>query len=157
MPVLKQIFDAKRDHRRCLPADVDDHFKKIEHWMPYEEVDVFKKRMLHCIEEGTAWHTDNTFLYYQMQDRRIAHGIAIFGMDYPIEMLALFIGAFSIEDNDTHIIRFKLHPGKFVSEYKTLLTTISTKRSRQIGSPLVIRIDLFKEKIKEIYKQKGLK
>ena len=157
MPVLKQIFDAKRDHRRCVPADVGRHFEKINHWVPEEEHKEFRARMRSCIEEGNAWHTKHTFLYYQMQDARIAHGIAIFGMNYPMEMLSLFIGVFSLEDHATHIIRFKLHPGKFLEEYKSLLTKTSIMRTHANPEhPLLIRVDDFRIKICKLLDDSGM-
>ena len=114
--------------------------------------------MLDCIEDRNAWHTDNTFLYYKMQDKRIAHGIAIFGMNYPMEMLALFIGVFSLEDHVTHIIRFKLHPGKFLEEYKSLLTDTSIMRTHANPShPLLIRVDDFRKKICKLLDDTGIK
>ena len=157
MPVLKQIFDAKRDHRRCEPSDVHGHFDQIKHWIPKEEHKQFQERMLSCIEEGDAWHTDHTFLYYRREDRRISHGVAMNGMKYPMEMLSLFIGVFSIEDHDTHIMRFALHPGKFMEEYKTLLTVTSIKRThRNPNHPLLIRVDDFRKKIIQLLDNTGI-
>jgi len=158
MPVLKQFFDKRRHYKPCIPADIKRHFDKIKHWIPDEEKEEFQKRMLACIKEGDAWCTDNTFLYYTRENLRISIGVAIFGMKYPMEILSLFIGIFSFEDHDTHIIRFKLHPGKFMEEYKTLLTMTSIRRTHiNPNHPLLIRVDDFKKKIVKMLNHSGIK
>ena len=157
MPVLKHLFDAKRDYRRCLNSEIWRHFVKIKHWVPENEKEEFQKRMLECIEEGTAWCTDNTFLYYHKENPRISHGVAIFGMDHPMEMLALFFGVFTYEDKNTFTMRFKLHPGKFLEEYKSLLTTTSIMRTHANPKhPLMIRIDAFRDKVYKLVTDSGI-
>jgi len=123
------------------------HFAKIKHWIPKKEHKEFKNRMLTCQQKGTAWMNENAFLYYSRDDSRISHGIAIYGMDHPLDMLSLFISVFHFEDNDTAIMRFALHPGKFIQEYKSLLTSESIKRTHiNPNHPFQIRVDAFRSK-----------
>lgn len=158
MPVLKQIFADKRNYRLCVPADIGRHFETIKHWVPEGEKEEFQKRMLTCIEEKDAWCTENTFLYYTREDKRISHAVALFGMDYPMEMLALFIGVFSFEDHLTHIMRFTLHPDKFLEEYKSLLTVTSIRRTHANPKhPLLIRVDDFRKKIAKLLDDTGIR
>jgi hypothetical protein len=148
MPVLKQIFEARKEYRRCVPEDVGHHFARIQKWIPEEENVEFKERMVNCIADDNAWCNEKTFLYYEKENYRISHGVAMFGMDYPMDMLSLFISVFSLEDHDTHIMRFRLHPGKFMEEYKTLLTVTSIKRThKNPDHPLLIRVDDFRKKV----------
>ena len=158
MPVFKQLFDRKREYRLCTVADIDPHFDKIKQWVPETEHVTFKIRMAISVNEDNAWCTENTFLYYTKQDLRIAHGIALFGNEYPTEILALFIGVFSLEDNDTHILRFKLHPGKFMQEYKSLLTMTSIRRTHaDPDHPLYVHVDKFRQKVVGVLNRCGIR
>ena len=122
--------------------DVKRHFAKIAHWIPEDEAEQFQERMKSCVEAGHAWKLNDAFLYYDPQDKRISYGVALYGMDEPMDVLSLFIGIFTFEDTDTCIMRFKLHEGKFMQEYKSLLTIVSMKRTHHNPEhPLMIRID----------------
>ncbi len=153
MPVLKQIYEGRKDYRRCVPADIGRHFDRMKEWITNGERNEFESLMLECIEAGTAWCNKNTFLYYLKENKRYAQGVAIFGMAHPMDMLSLFIGVFSFEDTDTAIMRFRLHPGKFIQEYKALLTVVSIKRThRDPNHQLMIRVSEFRDKIFKMLK-----
>jgi len=138
----------KEDYRRCMPADIGPHFDQIKHWVAEEEHDEFMERMLTCIEQRHAWQTKNTFLYYTKENERQAIGVAIFGMDNAMEMLSLFTGVFYFQDYKTCMLRFALHPGKFMQEYKSLLTITSMERAHKNPKhPLMIRVDHFRKKM----------
>lgn len=148
MPVLKQIFEDKRNYRRCLPTDIGPHFDQIKHWIPEKEHEQFLERMLTSTEQLHSWCSENTFLYYTKENERQASGVAIFGMDYPMEMLSLFTGVFYFEDRETAMLRFALHPGKMIQEYKSLLTATSMRRTHVDPThPLMIRVDAFRQKM----------
>ena len=151
MPVLKQIFKDKRKYRYCLTADIEPHFDRIKHWVGEDQEIKFKALMAISINDGHAWKTANTFLYYTKQNARQAQGIAIFGMDYPVEMLSLFTGVFYFEDRDTCMLQFRLHPGKMIQEYKSLLTVTSMRRAHADPlHPLMIRVDALRQKMIKI-------
>jgi hypothetical protein len=148
MPVLDYILKNSKSYRECLIVDVVPHFNKIKQWIPEEEAEAFQNRMRDCVEEENAWALNDSFLYYTKVDRRMAHGVALFGGGEPMDILALFIGVFSLEDTDTFMLRFKLHPGKLMDEYKSLLTAVSMKRAHQNQNhPLMVRIDGLRKKI----------
>ncbi len=148
MPVLREIFNQKEDYRRCELADVSFHFYKIAHWIPEEEKVAFMARMVDSIQEKHAWQSKNTFLYYTKENERQATGIAIFGMDHPVEMLSLFTGVFYFEDRTTAMLRFALHPDKMIKEYKSMLTVTSMQRAHaDRDHPLMIRVDAFRQKM----------
>lgn len=148
MPVLKQIFADKRKYLPCVLADIEPHFSQIKHWVGEDDTERFLKEMLNSVEQGHAYHTENTFLYYTKENARQATGVAIFGMGYPIEMLALFTGIFYFTDRETAMLRFALHPGKMIEEYKTLLTVTSMMRAHADPThPLMIRVDAFRKKM----------
>ena len=129
-------------------ADVGIHFDKIKQWIPEPEWLEFHSRMADCIEDETAWCTDNTFLYYKRNNKRMAYGVALFGKDFTAELISLFVGVFTFEDPETCIIQFQLHPGKFMEEYRSMLTTVSMKRHHANPEhPLTIRVDGFREKV----------
>lgn len=131
-----------------MPDDIGRHFDQIKHWINETEHEEFLVRMLECIEQRTAWCSENTFLYYKKENARQSIGVAIFGMDYPIEMLTLFTGVFYFEDRKTAMLIFKLHDGKMIDEYKSLLTVTSIERSHVDPShPLMIRVDAFRNKM----------
>lgn len=132
-------------------ADIGRHYESIKHWIPDGEKEAFQERMADCIEDETAWCLGEAFLYYSKIDKRISHGIALFGRQDNTDLLALFAGVFSLEDNDTHHMRFKLHPGKFMDEYKSLLTVISMKRChRDPDHPLMVPVQKLREKFVKI-------
>ncbi|MEE8599290.1 MAG: hypothetical protein V3S69_07290 [Dehalococcoidales bacterium] len=140
-----------------MVGDIDNHFYHIHHWVPEEEHPEFYDRMAACIIDGHAWCTENTFLYYQSEDKHIAYGVALFGQGYAQELLALFAGVFSQQDMITHALKFKLHPGKMMEEYMTLLTPISMKRARRNPNhPVSVRIDALRDKMFKIFKAQGL-
>ncbi len=147
MPVIYDIQKKGIRYRRCRPTDIEDHFAKIRHWVTDENGGSFKKRMLEAVKRKTAWCTENTFLYY-VSDGKAGIGYALFGRDYPVELISLFMGVFSYHDKDTAFIRFKLHPGKMVDEYKTLLTSVSMSRYHTSNEthPLMIRVDELRKK-----------
>ena len=148
MPVLDNLFKQKQNYRRCVLADIVNHYQFIKHWVPEGEKEAFQERMADCVEDETAWCLNDAFLYYEKVNARMAYGVALYGMDNAVDMLSLFIGVFSFEDNDTHMLRFKLHPGKFMQEYKSLLTVISMKRNHHDPDhPLMVRVDDFRKKI----------
>lgn len=148
MPVLKQIFDDKRKYRPCFTEDIKPHFEQIKHWIPEDQHIQFQVRMALSVNENHAWCSKNTFLYYTREDKRMSHGVAIFGMDHPVEMLSLFTGVFYFEDRETAMLRFTLHPGKMIKEYKSLLTVTSMMRAHADPThPLMIRVDAFREKM----------
>lgn len=129
------------------------HFAKIKQWIPEEEWIEFQERMEDCVEDETAWCTENTFLYYTKIDRRMSHGVALFGYEFTEELLSMFIGVFTKEDQETCMMRFKLHQGKLIEEYRSMLTLTSIKRNRRSPEhPLMIRVDDFRKKIDHIAK-----
>jgi hypothetical protein len=113
--------------------------------------------MAESVKEGRAYCTENTFLYYTQVDARMSQGIAMFGMKHPAEMISLLIGIFTFEDNQTCLLRFKLHPGKELEEYRTLLTTTSIHRThRDPKHPLLIRVNDLRNKWVTLMKDKGV-
>jgi hypothetical protein len=158
MPVLRQIFDAKGKYRRCEHDDIGPHFLKISQFIPELEHLSFQERMMEAVEEGDAWCLGGAFLYYTRENKRISHGVAMFGMGVQMDFLALLIGVFSFEDHDTHIMRFGLHEGKEIQEYKTLLTVTSIKRTHKNPNlPLLIRVDDFRVKMIKLLKAAGIR
>lgn len=147
MPVLRDIVRNHDKYRPCVPSDIGRHFEQIKHWIPHGEVPAFQERMLASIEEGNAYCTENTFLYYVKENERIAHGIALYAQNHPQEFMSMLIGIFTFEDVQTYILRFKLHPGKELEEYRTLLTDTSIHRThRDPNHPLLIRINELRDK-----------
>ena len=148
MPVLTHILNNARKYRRCILADTGAHYQKIKHWIPEGEKKSFQERMADAIEDETAWCTENTFLYYKKEDARMSTGVALFGMDHVPELLSMFMGVFTAEDETTCLLRFQLHPGKDIAEYKNMLTVMSMKRAHSDPKhPLMIRVDDFRKKI----------
>lgn len=142
MPDTPKIFGTSYRYEQCRICDVGPDFDKIYQWIPEKEHVQFNERMMDCVDSGTAWRTKNTFLYYDIQNKKVSYGVALFGKDHPLELMGLFVGVFGMQDRDTSIMKFKLHPGKMMEEYKSLLTTISMKRNHQNRNhPLMVRID----------------
>ena len=144
----------------CSKYDIPVHYKLISEFIPDEEESEFQSRMLECVEEGTAFsiHDDSCFLYYKKEDvqPKFAQGVALYGMGNPLKIMALFSGVFLNIDKKTFVINFKTHPGKFVSEYKSILTTASIKRHNIDNSTLMVRVDDIKNKILALYKKRGI-
>lgn len=141
----------------CQFEDVPMHFEKIKDVIPEEEADSFITRMTDCIIAETAFtlSDDSCFLYYKNYKPTMAEGVALYGENAPVKVLALFSGIFIQIDPVTFKLDFALHPGTFAKDYKSILTTTSLKLSNHSNHPLVIRIDELKKKIDKIYKRKG--
>jgi hypothetical protein len=148
MPIIDKLVNPDTKCRECVMSDISVHFKKVEHWIPEEDKTSFQERMYDCVETESAWCTDNTFLYYIKNDKRLAVGVALLGKENAMELLSLFIQVFYVHDKETCMLRFQLHPGKFMEEYRSLLTTISMQRHHQNNKhPLMIRVDELRAKL----------
>jgi hypothetical protein len=157
MPEIFNLLGKPYKYRRCVLSDIGRHFQEIKHWIPEGEKEEFQRRMANSIHGYNAWCTENTFLYYESTTPGIALGVALYGQKYPQELIALFMGVFSRHDKVTHALKFKLHPGKFMSEYAALLTKVSMKRASQDPDhPVLVRIDHLKSKFFKIIKTQGL-
>ena len=142
----------------CTESDIDVHFEMIKDVIPSEEVIQFKQRMSECITAGSAYTLPDgsCFLYYINHKPCCANGVALYGKNSPNKLLALFAGIFMKCDTKTFNLAFTLHRGKFVQEYKSIITMTSLKRNRIPGYPLIIRIDKIKDKIKRLYEIRGI-
>lgn len=159
MITSKDFFGKEHIILRCVPEDIDTHFKKIEKVVITDtEESLFKERMLACITAGSAYKlsNDSCFLYYLNSTPRIAEGIALFGQGNPAKMIALFKGVTEELDPRTVKITFYMHKGKFIEEYKSILTPTSIKRQVIEGYPLVVRVDEVITKIRNLYKRMNL-
>ena len=155
--ITKDLLGNSHTILPCSAEDVDVHFSKISDVIPSEEVIQFKQRMSVCINAGTAYTLSDgsCFLYYQNYKPCCAYGVALYGKD-PLKVLALFAGIFKIIDPETFKIDFTLHEGKLLSEYKTLLTPISMRRSHKDNHPVTVRIDHLFKKLDRLYKLRGI-
>lgn len=156
MPGTSDIFNFKRlPYRRATLTDIPEHFSKIQHWIPVDEHTEFQDRMRSAIEEGTAWCTEHTFLYYQQQNYRVAHAVAIYGKESSYEMLTLFQAVFAKEDRHTAHMKFKLHPGKELPEYWSMVTLTSAQRWNQNKEhPLSVDVQKFRTKMEGIVQRR---
>ena len=146
------LFGKPTEFRACTSSDVLDHFLVIRDTitdMPHEE---FMERMQKCVTAGSAFTlADNTaFLYYLNTSSRKAIGMALYGSS-AVGTLALFKGIFQDTDHRTLKIDFKLHPGKLLQEYKSLVTISSLHTYGVTERPLVVRIDALRDKLRLIH------
>jgi len=157
MIITKDFFGNDHTILPCSAEDVDVHFSKISDVIPSEEVIQFKKRMSECLLAESAYTLSDgsCFLYYQNSKPCCANGVALFGSS-PVKMLALFAGIFREIDHHTFKIDFHLHAGKFVSEYKSILTTTSMRRQSAPGHPVTVRIDELFKKMDKLYRLRGI-
>ena len=157
MITFKDFFGKEHTITSCTEQDIDVHFALIKDVIPVDEITQFKERMAECIEAGSAYTiSSDCFLYYLNYKPCCANGVALYGKNSPSKLLTLFAGIFSQLDTHTFKLNFKLHAGKMVQEYKSIITLTSLKRQRIKGYPLVIRIDKLKNKITAIYNKRGL-
>jgi hypothetical protein len=143
----------------CTMNDIPVHFELVKDVIPSEEVIQYQQRMSECINAGSAYTlSDNScFLYYNNVKPFCAHGVALYGKHAPLKLLALFAGIFTGIDTHTFKMEFTLHTGKFIDEYKSILTLTSLKRRNMPDRPLVIRIDELRNKISTLYIKRGIK
>ena len=140
----------------CTQKDIAVHFDQIKDVVTDIPHNEFKQRMSQCVEAGSAYMLSDgsCFLYYLNSLPFKAEGVALYGKHATHKMLALFAGVFTTIDTHTFKIEFKLHPGKFIQEYKSLLTKTSMKRQVVPGYPLVVRVDVLRNKINDIYNKR---
>ena len=145
--------------KECTLDDIGGHFQLISQWIPKTEWMEFQGRMMQCVAEGRAYcmTTSNTFLYYKEESLNQGHGVALYGKESPVDILALFAGIFKYIDTDMFIMKFKPHRGKeFVAEYKSIITAVSARRYGQCPDKHVsVRIDEIKNKLEAIYDTRG--
>jgi hypothetical protein len=141
--------------RFCVSADILTHFDKIKDVVQADEKEEFLERMQVCVEKSTAFAVadDSCFLYYSNYSKGCAAGVAMYGKSNPAKLLAMFAGVFTVLDKDTFKLNFSLHKGKTVSEYKSLLTLSSIKKSKLFGTPLVVRTDFIKKRVNKLHKK----
>lgn len=153
------LFGKEHNIIPCVMSDIPVHFDLVKDVIPSEEVIQYQQRMSECINAGSAYTLSDgsCFLYYNNVKPFRAHGVALYGKNVPEKMLALFAGIFTDIDTHTFKLEFALHPGKFVSEYKSIITLTSIKRQGIPGYPLVIRIDKLRDKINILYRKRGIK
>jgi len=158
MTIVVDIFGRRQKIVPCTAEDIDVHFAIIKDVIPGEEVIQFKQRMAECITAGSAYTLSDgsCFLYYLNYKPCCANGVALYGKQSPIKMLALLDGIFREIDTHTFKLDLFLHEGKEVSEYKSLFTKTSMKRQTTKGYPLVIRTDKIHAKIDAVKKKRGL-
>ena len=137
--------------------DINPHYEIIRQWVGDLEEDFFKERMSECVADGTAFKVGESdcFLYYKKKNRRMADGIAMYGKGQPLKMLALICGIFTVHDRETFILQFKLHVGKIVDEYKSMITRTSIKRSMTGDAPLTVRVDKLGKKLCDLSEARG--
>ena len=157
------LFGRPVHYKRCQTSDLNTHFEKIQDVvtdMPHVE---FLERMNACVKEDRAYalEDDSCFLYYLPQhfkvgEPRTAHGIAMYGPGNSLGMIALLRGIF--EDNEKSVTRidFKLHPGKIMKEYRSFLLTATMQRYGVTDRPLFVRVDMMRERLRELYAKRGL-
>lgn len=147
MPVIYDLFKNRYRYRNCRLTDVAPHYDQIKHWVTDVGDLEFQRRMMECVEQRNAWCTDNTFIYYT-KDGRAGTGVAILGAKHPLEFMFLLVGVFYYRDKETAFIKFRLHDGKFIEEYQSLITptSISKHRTRDDNYPLVVRVDKLRNK-----------
>lgn len=138
---------------KCQVSDIDQHYDTVKYLVEgtVEEV-AYKEAMEDCINSGTAYKSKNSpcFLYYFKTDEHQARGIAFFGKNNPKDMLILFAGIFNSFDKKLNIIRFDPHNPKAIAYYKSLLMKSSVRRYYRNESPVMIRVDLIKDRIKRL-------
>jgi|TARA_B110000908_G_C10206955_1_gene428212 hypothetical protein len=150
------------DHlvKSCTADDIPLHYSKVVDFIPEDERVSYYSRMVECVELSTAFalSDDSCFLYYKKEDvqPKFAHGVSFYGVGNPLKTMALLLCIFTKIDTKTFVMKFQPHTGKFVSEYKSILTVASIKRHNMNNSYLVSRIDVVKKKILSLYKKRGI-
>ena len=146
--------------KHCTADDAPIHYAKVENFIPEDEREEYYVRMLECVELGTAYalSDDSCFLYYKNEDvqPKFAEGVSLYGVGSSLKTMAMFLGIFTKLDKKTFVIKFKTHPGKFVSEYKSIVTLSSIKNHNMTNSPLVVRVDMMLTKILALAKKRGV-
>lgn len=157
MIVTKDFFGKEYIIVPCTKEMITSHFSKIKTLISKNEWAIVKERMAQSINEGSAFalQDNSCFLYYLITKPHCAEGIAIYGKNSPNKMWALLSGIFI--KTDIFKLEFVPHTGgTLIKDYKSILTTISIKRQRIPGHTLVVRVDKLRDKIKDIYKKRGI-
>jgi hypothetical protein len=142
--------------RKCTKEDIVTHYSTVSHILPSGTSEKYKTAMLKSIEESTAYCLvdGSCFLYYTRLDRYKSNGLIFYGDNNPLGMLALFTGVFSEDiDPNTKLLSFTPHKNEGVIKFKSFLTIKSIRKWYEFGTPVVIRVDLFKLKIETLIKK----
>lgn len=152
---VNNVLGPPIDVKSCKATDIQRHFDIIKHWIPEYDHREFLARMFISARLGNAWKSDNCFLYYDKPDNpRIGHGIALYGMGHALELLGLFTVVFVLKDRNITAMLMKLHPGKLIKEYRSMISQSSIRRNAQDSSePLVVKVQAFRKKIDPIWKK----
>lgn len=158
---IEKLNNAENFIEPCIIEDIDIHYEIIRPLVSQETApeDLFKEDMLDCINSNTAYKTtDNScFLYYIKDDNYTATGVCFYGKNNPKGMLTLLSGMFNVVDTDINLLRFTPHNKEDVKTFKSLVVPSSVKNYYVYGKPVILRVDLIREKIRTIGKMSGVK
>lgn len=148
---------AEEAIEKCTFDDVELHYQTVSAIVLDTDEVAFKDLMKETVIDGTAYKTkDNScFLYYLKQTDYEALGICFHGKDNPKSMLTLLAGVFNVVEPLLNIMRFTPHTDSDISSFKSLMMLSSIKKHYQKGTPLVLRIDLLRNKIKSIVQSRS--
>lgn len=92
MILTRSLFGQPCEVVACTLEDVEPNFDKIKKVVSKQEMPEFKRRMVEAVEKGSAFMISDgsCFLYYLNDKPWCATGVALYGKNSPIKMLALF-------------------------------------------------------------------
>ena len=144
--------------QKCTIEDVEIHYEIVRLEVSDTDEIAFKDLMKETVVDGTAYKTKDKscFLYYLKQTDYEAKGICFFGKNNPKSMITLLSGVFNVVEPLLNIMRFSPHVNSNISSFKSLIMITSIKKHYKNGTPLVLRVDLLRDKIKRIVNSKEL-
>ena len=139
----------------CTKDDVPKHVKLLKTTGNYYSPQ--RKAMLKAIEDGTAFTLDSgeCFLYYALSDKEaFSSAVAIYGVDKPLETIAMLYSVFTQADKTTRFMLMKLHKNQKVSQFKSLFTKASVRQINAHEEPMMIRTDKVVAKYEKAFTKK---
>jgi len=152
-----EVFGGSFVIERCTPEDIDAHYETVRHWVTDVTEKWYKGRMVAAVAAGTAFKLSDSssFLYYIHTNPQIGEGVAYYGKGNPLGTLAMIIAIFGYIDKRTFALRFMLHKGKSIDEYRSIITKSSLKNYVTTGSHVMARTDMLIKKYKALVQAHG--
>jgi hypothetical protein len=152
-----EVFGGTFNIELCTLDDIDPHYEKVKHWITDMKPSAYKARMREAVEIGKAFKLadSSSFLYYILTNPQIGEGVAYYGKGNPLGTIAMIIAIFGYLDKRTFAIRFALHDGKSIDEYRSIITKSSLSRYITSGTHVMARTDDLIKKYKALVEARG--
>jgi hypothetical protein len=147
----------KHTVRKCTAEDVFVHFSIVQYLIPNSDQKSYLTVMKDCAKSGIAFCIDNDcFIYAQYSGKQSVNAFSFYGKGKALKTLAMIFYILFNFDKKLMMLKFNLHKGLNVNDFKSLLTDIAIKRQFIPNRPILVRCDTLRNKLLSLYTKRGI-